>query len=139
MPVKYLSIVPVHPPFDIGEDSYLRSAFSCNYRGRVIGPFNVESDVRSIIVNEISNTDSRLPFFEDVGVYTGRARTLSEGAEILIIATGGFESQIPHNNQHKISTVTFQVLSFDLNHDYSYLRAMQIYHFMQGLFNIVIE
>lgn len=109
---------------------------SLNFRCVARHPINLESNIADLIHGASLAT-------KGVDLFYGSARTLSESPEVLIISTGGFDSKIPHgsvNNRGKILIrPTFQVLTYDMDHDLAMERSLSILNLLNGLTNITID
>lgn len=128
----YLSIVAIQPPFDTGTDELERTVISHNYRCKAISPINLEMNIVNLIDSLDLATKGEDLFY---GVSTDVTQNASGGSSVvLVIATGGFNSNIPHRGS-KLINPTFQVLVYDNDHDAAMAKANAIYTALDGTFN----
>jgi hypothetical protein len=124
---KFMEIVAIQPPIDIGVDPNNRATFSTNYRAAASlysGKIELE------IISHLQSVG--LAVLGASAVYGSKAVVPSGAGPVLLIKlTGGFTPDFTHDN-NRLTNITFQITVWSISHDVALLRSVQIHDELNG-------
>jgi hypothetical protein len=131
---RYLSIVSIQRPFDIGPDSNNRPQVSCNYECHGAGPLTAfEDEILKLIVNAGLGV-------QGTTLFKGRAAVLpasGDGPFVQLISTSGNPNLETHNGD-KYERPTFQILVRAKTYSAATSRAVAIWRALDGQRDITV-
>lgn len=124
---KFLEIIAIQPPIDIGVDPSNRATFSTNYRTSIsLNSGLVEKEL-------ISHLQSKgLCVLGSTAFYGSKAVIPSGAGPILLLKlTGGYTPKFTHDDNREIN-VTFNITVWAISYDVSLLRSWEIHNELNG-------
>ena len=124
---KFMEILAIQPPIDIGVDPSNRAMFSTNYRAGIANNTGlIEKEI-------IQYLQSRGLAVLGASAFYGSKAVIPAGAGpyILIKLTGGFSPEFTHDDRI-LTNLTFQVSTWSISYDVSLLRSWQIHDELNG-------
>lgn len=134
---KFMEIIAIQPPIDIGVDPSNRSMFSTNYRASVsLYSGKIEREIlyhlQSKGLSVSFDSNGNLLTVGYTGTYGSKAVIPSgAGPYIQVKLTGGYTPKFTQDNNREIN-VTFQITCWSISYDVSLLKSVQIHDELNG-------
>lgn len=134
---KFLEIIAIQPPIDIGGDPSNRQMFSTNYRASIsLSSGLLEKEILYYLQSKglcvTFGPNNVLLTSGYTGTYGSRAIIPSgAGPYVLVKLTGGYAPRFTHDDNKEINKI-FQVTVYSISYDVALLRSEEIHNELNG-------